>query len=109
MTLLRQFAGLLAAKSGYMASPIKRSTVADGRGPSFPSKDSMTVAARLTAELDQAISIARGFYLGDDPGEWSDIDIDSTAEDVAESSGVDCSELKLFLVSERNSRRLGRR
>ena len=62
----------------------------------------MTVAARLTAELDQAISIARGFYLGDDPGEWSDIDIDFTAEDVAESSGVDCSELKLFLVSERD-------
>ena len=65
----------------------------------------MSDAVHLTAELDQAISIARGFYLGDDPGEWSDIDIASTAEDIAETSSVDVDDLKLYLACERDASR----
>ena len=64
--------------------------------------------ARLSAELDQAISIAHGFYLGEDPEEWSDNDIDSTAESISEASGVDSDDIKLFLVSEREASRLRR-
>jgi hypothetical protein len=65
----------------------------------------MSNPSALSAKLDQAISIAHGFYLGDDPERWSDNDIDSTAESIAETSGVDCDDIKLFLVSEREASR----
>jgi hypothetical protein len=68
----------------------------------------MSNLSHLSAELDQALSIAHVFYLGDDPEQWSDNDIDSTAESIADTSGVDWNDIKLFLVSEREATRLRR-
>jgi hypothetical protein len=58
----------------------------------------------LAAELDQAISIAHAFFLGEDPSDWSDGDIVSTAESIAETSGVDTLALRTFLFAERDAR-----
>ena len=68
----------------------------------------MSSTLLLSAKLDQAIAIAHGFYLGDNPEQWSDNDIDSTAESIAETSGVDFNDIKLFLFSEREASRLRR-
>ena len=62
----------------------------------------------VSVQLDQAISIARGFYLGDDPTDWSDNDIVSTADEISETSGVASDEIKLFLFAEREARKSGR-
>jgi hypothetical protein len=68
----------------------------------------MSQSQSLSIELDMAISVARGFYLGDDPVDWSDNDIASAAETLSEASGVDRGDLELFLVAEREARKLRR-
>ncbi len=61
----------------------------------------------MSVEFDQAISIAHAFFLGDDPCGWSDCDIVSTADSIAETSGVDTDEIKDFLFAERDARTTG--
>lgn len=62
--------------------------------PSFPS-----------VELDMAMAVARGFCLGDDPLAWTDVDIASTAETIAEAAGLDRDALAAGLAREREATR----
>lgn len=55
------------------------------------------------AELDQAISIAHAFFLGEEPWRWSDCDIVSTADSIAEASGVGADDIRAILFLERDS------
>ena len=60
-------------------------------------------------ELAQAISIAHAFYLDDDPMEWSDGDIVSAAESIAETGWVDAEDIRILLFAERDARAAGTR
>ena len=53
------------------------------------------------SQIHQAVAIARGFYLGDDPGEWTDADIASTADCLAEAIGLDADAIRTGLFVER--------
>lgn len=55
----------------------------------------------MSAELDQALSIAHAFFLGVSPSAWTDRDILSTAASIAKSSGLDPEDIRAFLVAER--------
>ena len=56
------------------------------------------------AELDQAISIAHAFFLGEEPWRWSDCDIHSTADTISETSGIGADDIKALLFAERDAK-----
>jgi hypothetical protein len=60
------------------------------------------------ARLDQAISIAHSFFLGEEPWRWSDCDIVSTADSLSEASGLGADDIKTVLFTERDLRTAGR-
>jgi hypothetical protein len=62
------------------------------------------IPASNRAELDQAISIAHAFFLGEEPWRRSDCDIVSTAGAIAETSGLGADDIKGLLFAERDAK-----
>jgi hypothetical protein len=56
------------------------------------------------ASLDQAISIARAFFLGEEPWRWSDCDIVSAADAIAKTSGLGADDIQALLFAERDAK-----